>query len=85
MFYQKAVEELVNKEAQDADDGITHVIDKEHIHHNCFVASSECPLVPKKTHEEDQLVEELSHKKTKLSESSDVRHLQHIKNSQHLH
>lgn len=81
MFYQKAVEELMNKEAQDTDDGITHVIDKEHVHHNCLVASSERPLVPDKTHEEDQLVEELKHNKTKLSKSSDVRHLQHIKNS----
>lgn len=73
MFYQKAVEELVNKEAQDADDCITHVIDKEHVHHNCFVASSERPLVPDKTHQEDQLVEELKDEKTKLSQSSDVR------------
>lgn len=85
MFYQKAVEELVNKEAQDADDGITHVIDKEHVHHNRLVASSEGPLVPHKTHEKDQLVEELKHKNAKLSASSDVRHLQHGQNTQHLH
>lgn len=85
MFYQKAVEELVNKEAQHADDGITQVIDEEHVHHNCFVASRERPLVPDKTHQEDQLVEELEDEKAKLGQSSNVRHLQHIKNSQHLH
>lgn len=56
----------MNKEAQDADDGITHVIDEEHVHHHCFVASGERPLVPHKTHEEDQLVEELKRKKTRV-------------------
>lgn len=65
----------MNKEAQDADDGITHVIDEEHVHHNCLVASGERPLVPHKTHEEHQLVEELKRKKTKFSASSDGRNL----------
>lgn len=68
----------MNKEAQDADDGVTHVIDKEHVHHHCFVASGERPLVPHKTHEEDQLVEELKRKKTKFSAGSDGRHLQKL-------
>lgn len=75
----------MNKEAQDADDGVAHVIDKEHVHHNCFVASSERPLVADKTYEEDQLVEELKCKKTKLGKSCDARHRQRLKNCQHLH
>lgn len=81
MCYQKAVEELVNKEAQDADDGITHVIDKEHVHHNGLVASSERPLVPHKTDEEHQLVEELKGKKPKLSV---LKHRQHTENHRRL-
>lgn len=51
--YQKAEEELVHKKAQDADDGITQMVDKEHVHYNCFVASSERPLVANKTYEKD--------------------------------
>lgn len=59
LSYQKAVEELMNKEAQDADDGIPQMVDKEHVHHDCFVASSERPLVPHKTYKKHQLVEKL--------------------------
>lgn len=55
--YQKAVEELVHKKAQDTDDGITQMVDKEHVHYNCFVASSERPLVANETYQKDQLVE----------------------------
>lgn len=75
----------MNKEAQDADDGITHVVDKEHVHHNCLVASSERPLVADKTHKEDQLVEELKCKKTKLGKSCDARRRQRVHNCQCLH
>lgn len=49
----------MNKEAQDTDDGIPQMVDKEHVHHNCFVASSERPLVPHKTYKKHQLVEKL--------------------------
>lgn len=56
---QKTVEELVHKEAEDADDGVTQVIDEEHVHHDCLVAPSERPLVAHETHKEDQLVEKL--------------------------
>lgn len=59
LSYHKAVEELMNKEAQDADDGIQQMVDKEHVHHDCFVASSERPLVPHKTYKKHQLVEKL--------------------------
>lgn len=51
--YQKTVEEFVHKQAQDTDDGITQVVDKEHVHHDCFVAPSERPLVANETHKED--------------------------------
>lgn len=51
--YQKAVEELMNKEAQDADDRIAQMVDKEHVHHNCFVPSSERSLVAHKTYKKD--------------------------------
>lgn len=51
--YQEAVEELVHKEAQDADDGIAQMVDEEHVHNHCFVASSERPLVAHKTYEKD--------------------------------
>lgn len=51
--YQKAVEKLVNKETQDTDDGVSQVIDKEHVHHDCFVASRECALIAHKTGQED--------------------------------
>lgn len=53
MPYQKAVEELMYKEAQDADDGIAQMVDEEHVHNNCFVASSERPLVAHKTNKKD--------------------------------
>lgn len=49
----------MNKEAQDTDDGITQMVDKKHVHHNCFVASSERPLVAHKTYEKHYLVEKL--------------------------
>lgn len=61
--YQKAVEELVHKETQDADDGVAQMVDEEHVHNNCFVALGECPLVPHKTYKKDQLVEQLKGKK----------------------
>lgn len=51
--HQKAVEELVHKEAQDTDDSVAQMVDKEHVHDNCFVASSERPLVAHKTYEKD--------------------------------
>lgn len=51
--YQKTVEEFVHKQAQDTDDGVTQVVDKEHVHHYCFVAPSERPLVADETHKED--------------------------------
>lgn len=57
--YQKAVEELMNKEAQDADDGVTQMVDEEHVHHHCFVSSGERSLVAHKTYKKDQLVEQL--------------------------
>lgn len=50
--YQKAVEELMNKEAQDTEEGKNQIVDKEHVHHNCFVASSKCSLVAHKTYKE---------------------------------
>ena len=43
----------MNKEAQDADDGITHMVNKEPVHHKCFVASSECSLVADKAYKKD--------------------------------
>lgn len=60
--YQEAVEELVNKEAQDTDEGVTHMVNKKHVHHNGFVASSEYALVAHKTHKKHQLVEELKNR-----------------------
>lgn len=50
---QKTVEELVHKEAENTDDGVTQVVDEEHVHHNGLVAPSERPLVAHETHEED--------------------------------
>lgn len=61
---QKTVEELVHKEAEDADDGVTQVINEEHVHHDCLVAPSERPLVAHETHKEDQLVEKLKGNKS---------------------
>lgn len=49
--HQKAVEELVNKEAEDADDGVAQMVDEEHVHHDRFVASSERSLVAHEAHE----------------------------------
>lgn len=51
--YQEAVEELVHKQAEDADDGVAQVVNKEHVHYDRFVASSKRPLVAHETHEED--------------------------------
>lgn len=51
--YQKAVEKLMHEEAQDTDDSIAQMVDKEHVHNNGFVASSECSLVSHKTYEKD--------------------------------
>lgn len=51
--YQKAVEKLMHKETQDTDDGISQMVDKEHVHHNCFVASRKCALIAHKTGKED--------------------------------
>lgn len=48
--YQKAVEELVHEETQNTDDGIAQMVDKEHVHNNCFVATGECSLVSHKTY-----------------------------------
>lgn len=62
--YQEAVEELMHKEAQDADDGVAQMVDKEHVHNDSFVASGERPLVAHKTDEKDYLVEQLKEKKT---------------------
>lgn len=64
--YQKAVEELMHEEAQDTDDGIAQMVDKEHVHNHCLVASSECSLVSHKTHKKHNFVEELKDKKTSL-------------------
>ena len=61
--HQKAVEELVHEEAQDADHGVAQMVDEEHVHNHCFVASSERPLVSHKTYKKDELVEELKEKK----------------------
>lgn len=60
--YQEAVEELMHKEAQDADNSIAQMVYKEHVHNNCFVASSERSLVSHKTHEKDYFVEQLEEK-----------------------
>lgn len=43
----------MHKEAQDTDEGVTQVVDEEHVHHNCLVAPSERPLVAHETHKED--------------------------------
>lgn len=43
----------MHKKAQDTDDGITQMVDKEHVHYNCFVASSERPLVANETNQKD--------------------------------
>lgn len=51
--HQEAVEELVDKQAQDTDEGVRQMVNKEHVHHNRFVASGERPLVPHKTHKID--------------------------------
>ena len=51
--YQEAIEELMYKKAQNADDGISQMVYKEHVHHNCFVASSERSLVAHKTYKKD--------------------------------
>lgn len=50
--YQKAVEELVNKEAKDTDESITEMADEKPVHHYGFVASSKCSLVAHKTYKE---------------------------------
>lgn len=43
----------MHKQAEDTDDGITQVVNKEHVHHDRFVAPSERPLVADETHKED--------------------------------
>lgn len=53
MSYQKAVEKLMHEETQDTDDSVAQVVNKEHVHNNCFVASNEGPLVPHKTYKKN--------------------------------
>lgn len=55
----------MHEETEDTDDGIAQMVDKEHVHNNCFVASDERSLVPHKAYEKDQLVEQLKDKKTR--------------------
>lgn len=53
MSYQKAVEKLMHEETQDTDDSVAQVVNKEHVHNNCFVASNEGSLVPHKTYKKN--------------------------------
>lgn len=50
--YQEAVEKLMYKEAQHTDDGVAQMVDKQHVHDHCFVATCECPLIAHKAHKE---------------------------------
>lgn len=74
--YQYAVEELVDKQAKHADDDIGDVQEEGDVHNDCFVASSERALVPHKTHQEDNLIQQLKEKRQLLTLSLQDTHLQ---------
>lgn len=74
--YQYAVEELVDKQAKHADDDIGDVQKEGDVHNDCLEASSERALVPHKTHQEDNLIQQLAEKRQSLTLSLQDTHLQ---------
>lgn len=65
--YQYAVEELVNKQTKHADDDIGDMQEEGDVHDDCFVPSCKRALVPHKTHQEDNLIQQLREKTKQLS------------------
>lgn len=58
-MYQYAVEELVDEQAEHADDDVGDVQEEEDVHDDRFVPSDERALVSHKTHQEDNLIQQL--------------------------
>lgn len=57
--YQDTVEELMHEQTQHAHDDVTDVQKEEDVHDNCFVPSCERALVPHKTNQEHDFIQQL--------------------------
>lgn len=54
--HQEAVEELVDKEAEHANQDVRHMVEKGHVQDDRSITSGECASISHKTHQEHDFI-----------------------------